>query len=71
MLLANVYARFLGQEGETVLFICGTDEHGTPAKLAAWEEGLNVEDYCQRQHERQAKVYDERTYLTIVSNLEN
>ena len=57
MLPADVYARFLRQEGETVLFICGTDEHGTPAELAALEEGLDVADYCQRQYERQADVY--------------
>lgn len=57
MLPADVYARFLRQEGETVLFICGTDEHGTPAELAALEEGLDVADYCQRQYERQAEVY--------------
>ena len=57
MLPADVYARFLRQEGEEVLFICGTDEHGTPAELAAREAGLKVEDYCQRQYERQASVY--------------
>ena len=57
MLPADVYARFLRQEGETVLYICGTDEHGTPAELAAREEGLEVEVYCQRQYERQAEVY--------------
>lgn len=57
MLPADVYARFLRQEGETVLFICGTDEHGTPAELAALEEGLDVANYCQRQYERQADVY--------------
>jgi methionyl-tRNA synthetase len=57
MLPADVYARFLRQQGEEVLFVCGTDEHGTPAELAALEEGLEVEDYCQRQYERQAEVY--------------
>ncbi|HCF29114.1 MAG TPA: methionine--tRNA ligase [Cyanobacteria bacterium UBA11049] len=57
MLPADVYARFLRQEGETVLFICGTDEHGTPAELAALEEGLDIQDYCQRQYERQADIY--------------
>jgi methionyl-tRNA synthetase len=57
MLPADVYARFLRQEGETVLFVCGTDEHGTPAELAALEEGLEVSEYCQRQYERQADVY--------------
>ncbi len=41
MLPADVYARFLRLQGEDVLFICATDEHGTPAELAALEEGLD------------------------------
>ncbi len=57
MLPADVYARFLRQEGETVLFVCATDEHGTPAELAALEAGLDVKTYCQRQHELQADIY--------------
>jgi methionyl-tRNA synthetase len=57
MLPADVYARFLRQEGEKVLFICGTDEHGTPAEIAALEAQLNVEDYCLRQHNLQVDVY--------------
>jgi methionyl-tRNA synthetase len=58
MLPADVYARFLRQEGEEVLFICGTDEHGTPAEIAALEEGIAVADFCKRQYERQAAVYE-------------
>ncbi|KPQ32911.1 MAG: methionyl-tRNA synthetase MetG [Phormidesmis priestleyi Ana] len=57
MLPADVYARFLRQEGEEVLYICGTDEHGTPAEIAALEEGLDVAEFCTRQYERQAEVY--------------
>ncbi len=57
MLPADVYARFLRQEGEDVLFICGTDEHGTPAEIAALEEGLAVADFCKRQYERQSAIY--------------
>jgi methionyl-tRNA synthetase len=57
MLPADVYARFLRQEGEDVLFMCGTDEHGTPAEIAALEEGLEVADFCTRQYKRQAAVY--------------
>jgi len=58
MLPADVYSRFLRQEGEEVLFICGTDEHGTPAELAALEEGITVADYCQRQYDLQRDVYE-------------
>jgi methionyl-tRNA synthetase len=50
MLPADVYARYLRLRGEDVLFICATDEHGTPAELAALEEGLDVAEYCRRQH---------------------
>ena len=39
MLPADVHARFLRQTGDEVLFICATDEHGTPAELAAVAAG--------------------------------
>ncbi|MFQ5350106.1 MAG: methionine--tRNA ligase, partial [Thermoanaerobaculia bacterium] len=57
MLAADVYARFQRQLGSEVLFLCATDEHGTPAELAALEEGLPVAEYCRRQHEIQADIY--------------
>jgi methionyl-tRNA synthetase len=56
MLPADVYARFLRATGEEVLLICATDEHGTPAELAAAEEGLPVDEYCRRQHAVQAEL---------------
>ncbi|MGE5579086.1 MAG: methionine--tRNA ligase [Bacillota bacterium] len=57
MLPADVYSRFLRLEGEDVLFICATDEHGTPAEIAALEEGLDVQSYCDKMHKKQADVY--------------
>ena len=57
MLPADVYARFLRLEGEEVLYICATDEHGTPAEISALEEGLDVEAYCDKMHAEQAAVY--------------
>src|SRR5215472_10324503 len=33
MLSADVYARFMRASGHDVLFICATDEHGTPADI--------------------------------------
>jgi len=56
MLPADVYARYLRQRGHDVLFICATDEHGTPAELAAAEAGLEVAEYCAREHEVQADL---------------
>jgi methionyl-tRNA synthetase len=57
MLPADVYARYLRLAGREVLYICATDEHGTPAELAALEAGLDVAEYCRRQHQLQAEVY--------------
>lgn len=57
MLPADVYARFLRQEGQEVLYICGTDEHGVPAELAAQEAGQPVRDFCDAQHAVQADIY--------------
>lgn len=57
MLPADVYARYLRQRGHDVLYICATDEHGTPAELAASAAGLPVAEFCREQHELQAAVY--------------
>lgn len=57
MLPADVYARFLRQRGEEVLFICGTDEHGTPAEIAAAEANVPVEEYCRQQYDVQRRIY--------------
>jgi len=57
MLPADVYSRFERQRGNDVLYICATDEHGTPAELAAREANLEVEEYCRQQHEIQADLY--------------
>ena len=36
--------------------ICATDEHGTPAELAALEAGQPVEAYCREWHEIQKDI---------------
>ena len=56
MLPADIYARYLRLRQEEVLFICATDEHGTPAELAAKEAGLPVAEYCRIQHEVQKDI---------------
>jgi len=58
MLPADAYARFQRARGNEVLFICATDEHGTPAELAAHEAGLPVEEYCAQMHDLQKDLGD-------------
>ena len=57
LLPADIHARFRRQVGDEVLFLCATDEHGTPAELAAAEARLDVAAYCERQHAVQAAIY--------------
>jgi methionyl-tRNA synthetase len=56
MLPADVYARFQRLRGHEVLAICATDEHGTPAELAAAAAGQDVRTYCDEQHEIQKSL---------------
>ncbi|MFE5594806.1 methionine--tRNA ligase [Streptomyces sp. NPDC056549] len=58
MLPADVYSRYLRQRGHDVLYICATDEHGTPAELAAKEAGMTVAAFCAQAHDAQKAVYD-------------
>ena len=56
MLPADVHARFQRARGHEVLYICATDEHGTPAELAAAAAGQDVRTYCDEQHEIQKRA---------------
>jgi methionyl-tRNA synthetase len=53
MLPADVFARFQRARGQETLYICATDEHGTPAELAALDAGQDVATYCAEQHQIQ------------------
>jgi methionyl-tRNA synthetase len=53
---ADVYARFERMRGHEVLYVCATDEHGTPAELAAAAAGQDVFTYCEEQHAVQHRI---------------
>ena len=53
---ADLFARFQRARGNEVMFLCATDEHGTPAELAAAKAGKPVEDYCAEMHAVQAEI---------------
>ena len=53
MLPADVYARAMRLMGHEVLYICATDEHGTPAELAAQAADMDVAAYCAQMHDEQ------------------
>jgi len=53
---ADLFARYKRGRGDEVMFICATDEHGTPAELAAAKAGKPVDAYCAEMHDVQAEI---------------
>ena len=53
---ADLYARYNRGRGHEVMFLCATDEHGTPAELAAAKAGKPVAEYCAEMHEVQSGI---------------
>lgn len=53
---ADLFARYNRARGHEVMFICATDEHGTPAELAAAKAGKPVAEYCAEMHAVQAEI---------------
>ncbi len=53
---ADLFARYMRGRGHEVMFICATDEHGTPAELAAAKAGQPVAEFCADMHAVQAGI---------------
>ncbi|MDV7142852.1 methionine--tRNA ligase [Tropicimonas sp. TH_r6] len=53
---ADLFARYMRARGNEVLFLCATDEHGTPAELAAAKADMPVAEYCSQMHRVQARI---------------
>ncbi len=57
LLPSDVYARFMRMQENEVLYIVGTDEHGTTSEVGALKAGMKVEDYCLMNHKRHYQTY--------------
>lgn len=55
---ADVYVRYLRMMGERVVFICGSDCHGTPIVVNAEKEGLKPSEFIEKYHEHFLRVFD-------------
>ncbi len=55
---ADLFARYKRGRGAEVLFLCATDEHGTPAELAAARAGKPVAEYCAEMWQVQKDLSD-------------
>ncbi|MDD7164869.1 MAG: methionine--tRNA ligase [Sodaliphilus sp.] len=47
---ADIYVRYKRLQGENVLFVGGSDEHGVPVTIRARKEGCSVQDIVDRYH---------------------
>ncbi|MDX1618529.1 MAG: methionine--tRNA ligase [Balneolaceae bacterium] len=54
---ADLYVRYKRLNGEDIVYICGSDEHGVPITLAAEKEGKSPQDIVDRFHEMNKKVF--------------
>ncbi|RLG46809.1 MAG: methionine--tRNA ligase, partial [Thermoproteota archaeon] len=57
-LSADVFARFLRKMGEEVLFVSGSDEHGTPIEAEARKRGIPPRQLTDEMHERISELFD-------------
>ena len=48
---SDIFARYHRLEGNDVLMVSGTDEHGTPVMVAAEKEGLSPRELADRYNE--------------------
>ncbi len=47
---ADIYVRYLRLQGEDVVFVGGSDEHGVPITIKAQKEGVTPQDIVDRYH---------------------
>ncbi len=75
LLPADVFHRYLNLFNVENIYICGTDEHGTPSEISALKEKMDVRAYCDKYHKIQEDIYRkwklDFTYFGRTSSKEN
>lgn len=56
-LSADVIARFLRLQGHSVVFVSGSDEHGSPIEVEAMKNQMNVREFVDRNHNRISELF--------------
>ena len=59
LLSADVVARFLRMRGHEVVFVSGSDEHGTPIEVEAVRQGVEPRELTDRNHELVVRLLKE------------
>ena len=59
LLSADVYARFLRLVGHEVIYVTGSDEHGTPIEIEARRRGVRPKELTDQVHAYDVKLFSE------------
>lgn len=54
---ADIYVRYRKAQGDDVLFVCGSDEHGAAITLRAKKDGVSPQDIVDRYHKINKKAF--------------
>ncbi|MDE1832971.1 MAG: methionine--tRNA ligase [Candidatus Micrarchaeota archaeon] len=58
VLPADVYFKYLQMRGEDAIFICGSDQHGTPIELRAIKEKVEPEELANSMHDQIREAFE-------------
>jgi methionyl-tRNA synthetase len=53
----DAFTRALRKLGQETAFVSGSDMHGTPVAVNAWEEGVTPEEFALRHHEKYEETF--------------
>ena len=56
---ADVYVRYLKEQGRDVIWICGSDEHGVPITIRAQKEGCSPQEVVDKYHSLIKKSFED------------
>jgi len=57
VLSADMFARYLRMNGHSVVFVSGSDEHGTPVEIEAVRKGVPVRQFADANHKRITELF--------------
>jgi methionyl-tRNA synthetase len=55
---ADIYVRYKRLNGDDVIYICGSDEHGVPITISADKEKVSPQVIIERYHEANKKAFE-------------
>lgn len=58
VLPADVYYKYLRMKGEDAIFICGSDQHGTPIELAAIKKKMEPKELADEMHNAVRSLFE-------------